>query len=99
MRIRSSFLVRAAWAFVVFVPAVVAQAQPARPLELEDLFRLKRVADSQISPDGKRVVYVVTEVLKDENRTNSDLWLASVEGGAGEPRKLTNSPKHDRHPR
>ncbi len=69
-----------------------------RPIELADLFRLKRVSDSQISPDGKRVAYVVTEVLKDENRTNSDVWLAAADGSGG-PRKLTNSPKHDRHPR
>lgn len=69
-----------------------------RPMEIEDLFRLKRVGDPQISPDGKQVAYVVTEVLKDENRTNGDIWLVSADG-AGEPRKLTSSPKHDRHPR
>ena len=72
--------------------------QTTRPIELEDLFRLKRVGDPQIAPDGKHVAYVVTEVLKDENRTNSDLWLANADG-SGEPRKLTSSPKHDRHPR
>ena len=78
----------------VFSPDVTQ----ARPIELEDLFRLKRVSDPQISPDGTRVAYVVTEVLKEENRTNSDIWLIAAEGG-GEPRKLTSSPKHDRHPR
>lgn len=67
-------------------------------MELEDLFRLKRVSSPQISPDGKRVAYVVAEVSKDENRTNADLWLANADG-SGEPRKLTSSPKHDRHPR
>ncbi len=72
--------------------------QTTRPIELEDLFRLKRVGDPQIAPDGKHVAYVVTEVLKDENRTNSDIWLANADG-SGEPRKLTSSPKHDRHPR
>ncbi|MEY2880895.1 MAG: Prolyl tripeptidyl peptidase precursor [Verrucomicrobiota bacterium] len=72
-------------------------AQP-RAMELEDLFRLKRVSDPQVSPDGGRVAYVVTEVLKDENRTNADIWLASTDG-SGEARKLTNSPKRDAHPR
>ena len=70
----------------------------ARPLELDDLFKLKRVGDPQISPDGTRVAYTVTEVLKDENRTNSDVWLIAADG-SGDPRKLTASPKHDRHPR
>lgn len=69
----------------------------ARPIELEDLFRLKRVSDPQLSPDGATVAYVVTEVLKAENRTQSDIWLVPASGG--EPRRLAASPKHDRHPR
>jgi dipeptidyl aminopeptidase/acylaminoacyl peptidase len=69
----------------------------ARPIELEDMFRLHRVSDPQISPDGSSVVFVVTDPLKAENRTNSDLWIVSTSGG--DARKLTNSPKHDRHPR
>ena len=81
MRNRSSFQVGAACALVVFATAVGARAQPARPLELEDFFRLKRVADSQIAPDGKRVVYVVTEVLKDENRQQRPL-AGECRGGA-----------------
>ena len=69
-----------------------------RPLALEDMFKLRRVSDPQLSPDGTRVAYVVTEVLKDENRTNADIWLVNADG-TGEPRKLTNSPKRDAHPR
>jgi dipeptidyl aminopeptidase/acylaminoacyl peptidase len=76
---------------------VSADAADKRVMELEDLFRIKRLSDPRISPDGRRVAYVVTEVDKAENSTNSDIWLVPAEGGA--PRKLTNSPKHDRHPR
>jgi len=74
-----------------------AASLAARPLELEDLFRLHRVSDPQISPDGTTVVFTVTEPIKAENRTNSDLWIVSTV--SGEARKLTNSPKHDRHAR
>jgi dipeptidyl aminopeptidase/acylaminoacyl peptidase len=74
-----------------------AASLPARPMEIEDLFRFHRVSDPQISPDGSLVAFVVTDPLKAENRTDSDIWLVSTAGG--EPRKLTNSPKHDRHPR
>ncbi len=66
-------------------------------MELEDLFRIKRVSDPQVSPDGKWVAFVVTTVDKAENKTDSDVWLVPASGG--EPRQLTNSPKHDRHPR
>lgn len=69
----------------------------ARPLQLDDLFKAKRLSDPQVSPDGRWVAYTVAEVNYPENRTDSDIWLLPIEGG--EPRRLTNSPKHDRHPR
>ena len=69
-----------------------------RPLELEDFFNVKRVADPQISPDGQRVAAVVTEVLREENRRKADIGLIAAEG-SGEPRQPTASPKRDAHPR
>lgn len=77
--------------------SVTINAQTQRPMQLEDLFTIQRVGDPQISPDGKTVAYVVTVVDKEANRTNSDIWLVPVTGGAAT--QLTNSPKHDRHPR
>lgn len=75
--------------------SVVAQTQ--RPMQLEDLFTIQRVSDPQLSPDGKTVAYVVTVVDKAANKTNSDIWLIPTAGGTAS--QLTNSPKHDRHPR
>ncbi len=68
-----------------------------RAMKLEDLFRYKRVADPQVSPDGKYVAYVVTAVNLEANSTNADIWLVPAAGGA--PRQLTTAPKADRHPR
>lgn len=79
-------------------PFLVAAPGASRPMELEDLFRLHRVTDPQLSPDGRLVAYVVTDPLKEENRTNSDIWVASADG-SGTPRRLTSSPRHDRRPR
>ncbi|HET7535934.1 MAG TPA: hypothetical protein VFJ90_05745, partial [Candidatus Didemnitutus sp.] len=79
----------------LFLIGIVAAV--ARPIELEDLFRFKRVSDPQLSPDGKTIAYVVTEVLKHQNTTQSDIWIVPAAGG--EPRRLTSSPQHDRHPR
>ncbi len=86
--------------FVGIMLAIVsARAQPAsRAMQLDDLFRLHRVTDPQISPDGRRIAYVVTDVVKEENTTNSDIWIVDTDGSAA-PRPLTHSPKHDRHPR
>ena len=65
----------------------------ARSLELDDLFRLQFVSDAQISPDGPRVAYVVTQadVEADENR--SRVYVVDVADPAGrEPRALTSGP-------
>jgi dipeptidyl aminopeptidase/acylaminoacyl peptidase len=81
----------------VVLPAL-AQAADKRPMKVEDLFRFRRVADPDISPDGKLVVYAVTTVDLAENKTSSALWLAPTD--AGEPRQLTNAAgKKDGHPR
>jgi len=72
-------------------------AQVKRPLEIEDLFRIKRVSDPQLSPDGKQIAYVVTEVDKAANKMNSDIYLISSDGK--ETKKLTSSPTSDANPR
>ena len=66
-------------------------------MAVADLLALRRVSDPQLSPDGRQIVYVVTEVLLEENRTQADLWLVPVDGGA--PQRLTATPAHERHPR
>ncbi len=66
-------------------------------MEIEDLFRAQRLSDPQVSPTGQWVAYTVTQVDQAENRTDSDIWLVPLAGG--EARRLTQSPKHDRHPR
>ena len=82
----------------LFGAATIVFAEGKQPMTVENLFDFKRVADPQVSPDGKLVVYVVTSVDLAANKTASAIWLASTE--KGEPRQLTNVPgKKDRHPR
>lgn len=78
------------------IPTLVTAAEAKRPMKIEDLFRFKRVADPQMSPDGTTVAYALTEVDLANNKSMSSIWLAPVAGGS--PRQLTNSPKKDRHP-
>jgi Tol biopolymer transport system component len=72
-------------------------SQNKRPLEIEDMFRIKRVTDPQLSPDGRWIAYVITEVNKTENKSNIDLYLISSTGG--EPKRLTTNPSSDANPR
>ena len=73
------------------------QAAAKRPMTVGDLFRFQRVADPQVSADGKTVAYVLTHVDLAGNRSTSDIWLVPTAGG--KPRQLTNAGKKDRHPR
>ena len=83
--------------FCLMLFATPALAQDRRPMQIADLFRAKRISDPQISPDGSLVVYAQTDVDVDANTRNSDLWIVSADGG--EPRRLTNTPQGESHPR
>jgi dipeptidyl aminopeptidase/acylaminoacyl peptidase len=81
--------------FVLVVSTVFAQAR--RPITFDDLIAMKRVADAQISPDGKQVAYVVNAVDKNLNRGKRGIWI--VPTGGGEARQLITSDKNDDTPR
>ena len=75
------------------------EAQDKRAFALDDMFAIDRVSDPQVSPDGKSVLFAVTDVLKNENKTNSDIWIAPVNGGGTAAKPFAVSPKVDRNPR
>ncbi len=82
----------------LFGAATIVFAEGKQPMTVENLFDFKRVADPQVSPDGKLAAYSVTSVDLAGNKTSSAIWVASTE--KGEPRQLTNVPgKKDRNPR
>jgi dipeptidyl aminopeptidase/acylaminoacyl peptidase len=59
---------------------------------VKDLHSLKRLADPQISPDGKWMLYQQTTIELGKSR-NTDLFIVATSGGA--PRALTSHPKSD----
>src|SRR5436190_18477311 len=77
-----------ALAVLAFAPSL--QAADKRPMTLDDFFAIKRVSSPQISPDGKHVVYAVTEVDLAKNKTSTALWIVTTDG-KGKPKQL--SPK------
>jgi dipeptidyl aminopeptidase/acylaminoacyl peptidase len=72
-------------------------AQTRKPLTFDDFIKIKRLSDVRPSPDGASLAFVVTEMDKEDNRGNSDVWLLPSKGG--DPRRLTNSPASDTAPR
>ena len=56
----------------------------------EDLFLMKRVGGPALSPDGRWIVFPVSEPSYVEADQVSDLWLVAADG-SGEPRRLTST--------
>jgi len=72
-----------------------AQESAKRPITFDDMIKMHRVAEPQISPDGKWVAYSVATPDMDANRNASNVWMVSTAGGA--PQQLTQS-GHDSSP-
>jgi dipeptidyl aminopeptidase/acylaminoacyl peptidase len=64
----------------------------------EDLYALTSVGDPRLSPDGRRVAYVVTRIDGEANRYRSAIWVAPLDG-SDEPRQLTSGERSDGSPR
>jgi dipeptidyl aminopeptidase/acylaminoacyl peptidase len=70
-----------------------------RAVVAEDLYRLRFVADPQVSPDGSQVAYVVAWVdPADHTRYRSQVMLADFDG-TNPPRALTSGRHRDTAPR
>ena len=65
-------------------------AQQRHTITHEDVFLSKRVGSPAISPDGRWVVFSVTDPSYTDGEQVSDLWLVPLDGSA-EPRRLTNT--------
>lgn len=95
---RRHMIARSFLASLVLGAASIAAAQDAGPRRwtVDDVMAMKSVGDVAVSPDGKRVAYVVTERSAETNVTNSDVWVVPVAGG--EARRVTSGPRADRAP-
>ncbi|MBI4444724.1 MAG: S9 family peptidase [Acidobacteria bacterium] len=82
---------------LLLLSALLCPVYPQRAISFDDFISLDAVSDPQISPDGKWVVFVVTDHSLQENRGNSDLWIIPLAGGTA--RQLTSSAKTDNQPR
>jgi dipeptidyl aminopeptidase/acylaminoacyl peptidase len=74
-----------------------AAAQGGRPMSIDDLIGAVRVADPQLSPDGRTVVYMRTTTDMKSGKRNADLWSVPAEGGAA--KELAGGEKSENTPR
>src|SRR5438105_7469957 len=54
----------------------------SRLIRIEDLYAIRFLNRPRISPDGRRVAFVVTTIDEDKHEYRSSIWVAPTEGGA-----------------
>jgi dipeptidyl aminopeptidase/acylaminoacyl peptidase len=68
-----------------------------RPLSANDIYNIRDVRDPERSPDGKWVAYVVSRAIKDTDKNDADIWMASWDGT--QEIQVTSSPESESQPR
>jgi dipeptidyl aminopeptidase/acylaminoacyl peptidase len=88
-----------AWLVMALV-AGTAQAA-THSFGFDDMVRLGRLGDFDVSRDGKWVVYTVGHADVDENKVTSALWLVPIDPSrrSAPARRITAGIKKDREPR
>jgi dipeptidyl aminopeptidase/acylaminoacyl peptidase len=66
-------------------------------MQPEDVYALTSVGSPRLSPDGRRVAYVVTWIDSEANAYRSRIWVAPLDGSA-EPREFTSGRRSDHSP-
>jgi len=80
-------------AFILLLPTFSATAQeatsggPERPLQIDDLVKLKRVGGPKVSPDGEWVAYTVSTSSLEAGESGTQIWMVPAAGG--EPIPMT----------
>ncbi len=80
---------------IVFALALAANAQLT--FTVNDLINLKRVADPQLSPDGRTVAFTIGVVNKEANRTLTQIFVMAADGSG--QKQLTNGSSSSSGPR
>src|ERR1700694_2439290 len=75
--------------------AVSAQEAAKHPIAFDEMIKLHRVSEPQVSPDGKWVAYTVGTPDMEANRNASNIWIVPTMGGSAT--QLTQS-GHDSSP-
>jgi Tol biopolymer transport system component len=65
-------------ALLIFALALPAVAQAKHPFTFDDMMKLKRVGDPQVSPDGKWVIFSVVDVNLEANTKTPHIWIVPL---------------------
>lgn len=86
----------------IFVAAglltLAAPASAERPMTIQDLLAAVRIADPQLSPDGRSVAFVRTTTDLSSGARNADIWVVAADGTSA-PKLLIGGAKSENTPR
>jgi dipeptidyl aminopeptidase/acylaminoacyl peptidase len=101
-RHRAFALTSAGMAGIAAVVALLAgdpvAARQGRAMTIDDLIGSVRIADPQLSPDGRTVVFVRTVTNGTTGARNADIWSVPADG-SGPPKELIAGPGSESTPR
>jgi dipeptidyl aminopeptidase/acylaminoacyl peptidase len=83
---------------MVLACTLPALAQARHPLTFDDMMKLKRVGEPEVSPDGKWVIFSVVNVDLDANTKTPHIWIvpldAKEKAGSSTPQNASPSANH-----
>jgi dipeptidyl aminopeptidase/acylaminoacyl peptidase len=82
---------------LLFLLVPVLLSAQKRPFDANALLELKRIADPQLSPDGKWVAFAVQTVDVAANKKPQQIWVVPLTGGT--PRQITRDGETNQRPR
>ena len=80
---------------ILLTATLLAAPQNGRPLQIEDYYKIKSVGGATISPDGRWVLYAVSQRIEDdpsqkrENQSTTQTFVVATDGSA--------QPRHVQH--
>src|SRR5579863_1645743 len=80
--------------FLLFTLTFPAVAQAKHPFTFEDMMKLKRVGEPEVSPDGKWVIFSVVDVDLAANTKMPHIWIVPTAGG--QEREIVSDQDADR---
>src|SRR4029079_379965 len=72
-------------------------AAQERRFTIDDLLKVRRVSDPQVSPKDDLIAFTITDVDQAANKSITQIYLLPI--GGGEPRQITNDEHSSTTPR
>ncbi len=82
---------------LILALTTLVTGQDNRRFTVEELLKVRRVSDPRLSPDGRRVAFVIGDVNFDGNRVVNHIYVMPVAGG--EIKQLTSGDRSASSPR